>query len=278
MAKKGEYAPKKILTGEKFGKLKVIEYAGYNIHTNGRVEHKWKCICECGNEKIAESKMLLSGHCKSCGCMPHKAINPTHKHYLTDTPLYNVWKSMKGRCYTKTNSAYNHYGARGIKVCDEWKNDFMVFYSWAIENGYDPKAQSREYTLDRINVNGNYEPDNCRFVNMEIQANNKTDTQRHLVNGEYLTIRETSNKYGVPYKRLKGLHDHGMSIEKAISHETIRGEQFTYNGETHNLEEWAKIYNLNYVTLHARVHRYKWDIEKALTTPTQKGKGWRKKS
>lgn len=275
MPKKNDLKPKKILTGLRFGKLTVMEYAGYNVHTNNTIQHKWKCVCDCGNEKEVETRHLLSGHCKSCGCMPHRPTNPNHKHYLTDTPLYNVWKSMKGRCYVKTNSSYKHYGARGITVCEEWKNDFMNFYNWALANGYDPNGKSREYTLDRIDVNGNYEPNNCRFVNMLIQANNKTDTKRHLVNGEYLTIRETSEKYGVDYKRLKGLHDKGMEIQEAITHQTIIGNQYTYKGESHNLTEWARIYNIKPITLHARVVRYGWDLEKALTTPISPGKGWR---
>lgn len=276
MAKKGEFKPKKNLIGEHFGKLYVVEYAGYNTH-GARIQHKWLCKCECGNEKIVETRQLLSGHCKSCGCMSHAPITPAHKHYLTDTSLYNVWKSMKGRCYVKTNSAYSHYGGRGIEVCDEWKNDFMMFYEWAIDNGYNPNGKSREYTLDRIDVNGNYEPGNCRFVNMTIQANNKTDTKRHLVNGEYLTLREASEKYNIPYKRLKGLHDRGIELQEALVYKPVIGKQFTYNGETHNLTEWAKLYNINPITLHGRVYRYGWDIGKALTTPIAPGKGWRSK-
>lgn len=274
MGIKGKYVPKKILTGQKFGKLTVIEYAGYEFDAGNRAQHLWKCACDCGGEKIVQARLLLSGHCKSCGCIPHLPKNITWiKHHLTDTPLYNVWKSMKGRCYTKSNSAYKHYGARGITVCEEWKKDFTAFYKWAIANGYDPNKPGRECTLDRIDVNGNYEPSNCRWATMITQANNKTDTVLREFQGEMLTTRQISEITGVPYRTIKGRIDQGFSIYEAV-YGSPNGKKIHLwlNNEKHTIKEWASITGLKTITIRARLARG-WSVEKALTTPaSDKGK------
>ena len=153
----------KNIIGERFGRLVVI--AESTERRNNQL--CWICRCDCG--KITEPIMggnLRSGHTKSCGCKKTK-------HGKYNTRLYQVWHGMKKRCHCKTDQAYKNYGGRGITVCDEWKNDFSSFEKWAFANGYDETAKQGECTLDRIDVNGNYEPSNCRWVDMKTQQNNR---------------------------------------------------------------------------------------------------------
>lgn len=269
MAKKGERKPKKNLVGMKFGKLTVIEYSGYETKDNGLVYHLWKCQCECGNTKISNGRNLLNGHCKSCGCIPHipKTI-PWTKHHKSDTILYNVWKSMKGRCYTKSNSGYEYYGARGINVCDEWKNDFNAFYEWSISNGYKDSEEYGEYTLDRIDPNGNYEPSNCRWVNMTVQSNNRRNNTKYMYDGELLTLREISIRTGVNYDILRGRTDRGLSIYEALYNQFEPTKyHLEYNGERHSIPEWSAITGIKEVTIRARLKRG-WSVERTLSEPT----------
>ena len=276
MARKGEHKPKENLVGRKFGKLTVIKYAGYKTTAAGIVYHQWLCNCDCGNTKIATGRDLNSLHCQSCGCLPHKAKNISWaKHHKSNTRLYNVWKSMKGRCYTKSCSNYDLYGGRGITVCDEWKNSFTSFYEWAIENGYKEVAERNKYTLDRIDVNGNYEPSNCRWVDMNKQANNRRSNTKFMYVGESLTLREISERTGTKYSLLRGRVDRGLSIEEAISAH-YEPTKYEHNGERHSIPEWARITGLKEETIRSRLLRG-WSIEKTLTEPLDENKYRRNK-
>lgn len=266
MPRKGDYKPKLNLVGEKFGLLTVEKYAGYKRHPDNTLYHLWECKCDCGNTKITDTKSLRSGHCKSCGCIPSKPRFPKYKHNMTDSRLYNVWKSMKGRCYTKSCSAYKLYGGRGITVCDEWKNDFETFYYWAMQNGYKPGL-----TIDRIDVNGNYTPDNCRWADYYTQANNKTDTKYYEIDGKTLTLREASEVYNIPYKTLKGRIDSGHTITEAVYEVSNHKYDITFNGETHTIPEWSKITGIKKVTLYRRFNAG-WSIENMLTKPVDNKK------
>ena len=130
---------------------------------------RWVCRCECGSEVVVEAYSLKTGHTQSCGCFQREATSAANRtHGKRKTRLYRIWVCMKTRCYQKSYHAYRHYGGRGITVCDEWLNNFQGFYDWANANGY-----SDELSIDRIDVNGCYSPQNCRWVTMAEQNKNK---------------------------------------------------------------------------------------------------------
>ena len=173
------------LTGQKFGRLTAIAPCG---HTN-QGQLIWYCKCDCGGFKVVPGYVLTRGDTRSCGCLKHEAAvkrgkelgsaphiqNIRHGAFINGRHerLYHVWKSMKERCYKPYNNSYKYYGARGIKVCDEWLSDYGAFRKWAIENGYDETAEFMKCTIDRIDANGDYTPKNCRWVDMKIQNQNK---------------------------------------------------------------------------------------------------------
>lgn len=149
------------LTGQKFGKLTVIERSGSNH--NGAI---WFCKCDCGNVKYVPSCYLRNGEVKSCGCAKNF-------HGFSKERLYEEWRSIKKRCTDKNNDSYKYYGGRGIKVCDEWANDYVSFRNWSYANGYNPALASKWCSLDRTNNDGDYAPSNCRWTTATVQAHNK---------------------------------------------------------------------------------------------------------
>lgn len=175
------------LTGRKFGKLTVIKRSGSTKNKQAR----WECLCECGNRKVVTGYDMTSGRIKSCGCESVKN-RFTKTHGFTKERIYSIWAGIKNRCYNDKKGEYFLYGGRGIFMCESWRNDFMSFYEWSMENGYKDNL-----TIDRIDNNKGYFPDNCRWVAVSEQNNNKRNIKRYLINGEMLTIPEISKKYGI---------------------------------------------------------------------------------
>lgn len=166
-------------TGERFGRLVVLSRADDYVCPNGKKHVMWLCQCDCGNKTIVDSCLLVSGHTRSCGCLYEEKLksgNPKHGHRYDR--LYKVYHNMKNRCYNENADDYKYYGGRGISICDEWLDDYMSFRQWALDNGYDESAKKGECTIDRIDVNGNYEPSNCRWVSMAVQSRNR----RNVIN------------------------------------------------------------------------------------------------
>ena len=154
----------------RFGRLIALEYVGTNNHHNAL----WLCRCDCGNKKVIIGENLRKGSTKSCGCLNREKhiTSPNRRtHGMCGTRIHRIWKAMRNRCNNPNTPDYKYWGARGIKVCDEW-NDFQKFYDWAMTNGY-----SDTLTIDRINVNGNYEPTNCRWITNAEQQRNKRNNK-----------------------------------------------------------------------------------------------------
>lgn len=165
------------ITGKKINMLTVLERVG----SNEKQKALYKCKCDCGNIKIITACDLKSGRVVSCGCHAKTFLDDLHKnnivHGLCNERIYHVWNGMIQRCENPNSTAYKYYGGRGISVCDEW-HDVTIFRDWAMANGYDENAERGDCTIDRIDVNGNYEPSNCRWVDMKTQANNKRNTKK----------------------------------------------------------------------------------------------------
>lgn len=183
------------LTNQTFGKLKVVSRADNRVEPSGRSKVYWLCKCECGNEKEIESSSLRAGTSKSCGCVGRgkiKNLNLSHNKYKT--PEYRAYQKMKERCLNKNVDRYKNYGGRGITICDSWLESFQNFYE---DMGERP---SPEHSLDRKNVNGNYEKENCRWATKNQQDNNKVNTIYVQHNNETKSLSDWCRYYGLNYK------------------------------------------------------------------------------
>ena len=213
------------LTGKNFGRLTAIK----TIETGNNRRTKWICKCDCGNTIVVRTDALTSGKTKSCGCYKKDKVKERFfKHGLSNTRLYNSWADMKARCNHKNCCSYKDYGGRGIKVCDEWngKNGFAEFSKWALENGY-----SDNLTIDRIDVNGDYNPDNCRWIPKSEQSSNTRRTKKYEYMGETHCISEWAKIKGMSVSTLTNrLKRSGLTIEQALNEPLQRGKRKWKNG------------------------------------------------
>lgn len=205
--------PEKIdLTGKRFGRLTVLTKSPEKKDRS----YTWVCQCDCG--KITHpiiTNRLLHGGTRSCGCLRNDLTRQRSvKHGMYSTRLYGVWSAMKRRCLNPNVDRYKSYGGRGITICDEWINDFQAFCDWAIANGYRDGL-----SIDRIDNDGDYCPENCRWITMAEQAGNKSSTILVEINGESKTLVEWSHitgiLYGTLYRRyLRG--DRGIALIREV--------------------------------------------------------------
>lgn len=176
--------------GDRYGKLTIIKEVEKKILSKGKTDRQFLCQCECGNQIIARFKSLRNGKRVTCGCYKPKGQPPTHN--KSKTRLYHIWKNMIYRCTNPERSHYEYYGGRGIKVCQDWVNDFETFETWALNNGYEESL-----TIDRIDVNGDYTPDNCRWATRKEQANNTRNNRIITFNGVSKSITQWSEETGI---------------------------------------------------------------------------------
>lgn len=223
---KEEYSKKYI--GKKYGMLTIMSYSHrksyHYFRKNGkeRIDYLYfyKCKCDCGKEKTISINSILTGHTKSCGCLHiENCINKFKKHGKYRSKIYYIWRGIRNRCNFKKDKSYKYYGGMGIKVCDEWENDFMAFYNWAMLNGYKDGL-----TIDRIDVNGNYCPENCRWVDRKTQARNtrrnrfiEYNGEKYCLNDWARIVNKTSNCISYRLKK-------GWSIKDALYIPSIRGK------------------------------------------------------
>lgn len=206
------------LSGKKFGYLTVIDHAG--IDKFGK--HTWNCVCRCGNRKIISSNGLKCGDYKSCGCQKSERFSKINTiHGKCKTRLYKTWKNMKTRCLNSKNYKFKNYGGRGICICTEWL-DFENFERWALSSGY-----QNNLTIERIDVNGNYCPQNCTWIIPENQALNRRNTKKVMLHGEKMTVKELSKIMSISesciYKHIaKGMIDFTDYFETGLPFYTVK--------------------------------------------------------
>ena len=194
--------PLEKLIGRKFGKLILLNEVEPDICIGGDKKRRFSCQCECGNFVEARMSDIKNGRTQSCGCLrDYKISNVTRTHDKRYHPLYSRWIDIKKRCLNKNCANFNDYGGRGIKICDEWFNDFQAFYDWAIANGF-----KKELQIDRENNDGDYCPANCRFIpQIENERNKRTiklsleEAQdiRNAYNLGCFSVLEINKAYGI---------------------------------------------------------------------------------
>ena len=209
---------KKDLSNQRFGKIVVLSYS----HSDSRRKSYWLCQCDCGSQKVICGSNLNSGNTVSCGCveLENRRLrmksfeDKYYRHGQCYSRLYDILRHMKQRCLNPNNKDYGLYGGRGISICDEWlgQNGFESFRNWAMNNGY-----SDDLSIDRIDVNGNYEPSNCRWTTAKTQANNRRTNLCYLIDGETKTLAEWcktfGKNYGTIYYRINKMK---MPIKEAL--------------------------------------------------------------
>jgi hypothetical protein len=214
-SKAQEYYMSRIdLTGQRFGRLEVLRFS----HTERKAGTYWECLCDCGEKKVILYSSLARGDSKSCGCWARestKVRNTKHgytandkknKHYRT----YSIWQGVKNRCYNKNVKAYKHYGGRGIKVCPSWLESFENFLK---DMGNPPAG----YSIERVDVNGDYEPGNCKWVHPSERSINRQNVIYLELNGERLTTKEWSKKLNCRHQLLNLRKWRGWSDEKILT-------------------------------------------------------------
>ena len=195
--------------GKKFNKLTVLSF-----HHIKNKRDFYLCKCDCGKETIVCKSDLKRGKVKSCGCLRLELVSKAvSKHKMSHSRIYRTWTNMKARCYEQKHLGYPNYGGRGITVCNEWKNDFMAFYNWAMANGYNDNL-----SIDRIDNNDNYKPSNCRWVTKTEQKRNKRTIVFLTYKGITLCAAQWAKKLGIKVVTLRARLKRGWPIDKALEY------------------------------------------------------------
>lgn len=228
------------LEGKWSGSLKAIERVG----TSPDGQALWKCDCLCGNTKIVKSRDFREKRIKSCGCKTKELQgNARRTHGFTKTRLYRIWSGMKTRCYNKNSDRYTDYGGRGITICPEWlgEHGFENFYDWSLLNGY-----KNGLSIDRIDNDKGYSPDNCRWATDKMQANNRRSSRIIDFRGESHTSMEWSEITGIDRSVIENRIDVlGWSVEKALTKKVKNRRKI----KKEKYDEWQKFYKKMYAKM-----------------------------
>ena len=221
------------IIGQRFGRFTVLEKVIINNRT------KFKCLCDCGNIRYHDISTLINCKVMSCGC---HSRDIRRKHGKSKTRLYRIWNGMIQRCYNSKRKSYKSYGERGIVICDEWKNDFESFEAWAYANGYTDDDKS--LSIERINVNGNYEPNNCKWIHINEQAFNTRRT--HLMH-DGTCLSEYCRKNNISASCYKHRLERGYDYDTAISPINMNENKYVLAPDgSKNLSKWCKNNGYNY--------------------------------
>lgn len=262
------------LEGHRFGRLTVICKDETRPTDHGRY---WKCICDCGKITYASTHALTSGNNMSCGCLLRDlTIQRNLIHNQSKTDLYVMFYSMVARCENPNTPNYKRYGGRGIKICKEWREDFMAFHDWAFANGY-----RKGLSIDRIDYNGDYCPENCRWADMITQQNNKSTNRIVEYEGKKYTIANLARAFNLEYDFVYRCIVKGESVEDIV-HGNVpmrRSKKALYeiDGRVHTLMEWINISPVRQGTIRSRLSRG-WSMERALFYVPNEGKNNAKKA
>ena len=246
--------------GKHINHVKIIGVDSSNIHSNYR---HWVFQCDCGNMFCDIPCRVLSGHRKSCGCIKGKS---SMTHGCNGDEFYPTWWSMMQRCYNPKNHNYQRYGARGIKVCEEWQ-DPKQFIAWAKSTaGHKLKSLS----LDRKDNNSGYSPDNCRWATAREQSNNRVTTVFNTIDGVTMPFTYWCEKYNISPATVRARMKNGCSLETALKEPTHQDHvMIAINGVSKNISDWCKEFGVTRSTAYKRI-RSGWDPVKAVSTPPRK--------
>lgn len=246
------------LIGKTFNRLTVLGVAG----KDKRGATLFLCKCSCEQMTTALAYQLRSGRKKSCGCLSKEMAKKNFtKHGEWGTRLHTLWKGVKSRCYNKNNSNYKNYGGRGIKMYEEWKNNFTSFRDFMLSIGYDETLPTGEQTIERIDVNGDYEPNNCKLISKKEQSYNKRTNRIVNYRGETKLITEFANDLGIDVDVVMNrINNHGYTVEEALEkpvrkapHKNAR--KYEVDGESLTLSQWAEKFGITRSQLKAKIRR-----------------------
>lgn len=247
------------LSGQKFGRLTVLSFS----HKIKNKRYYWNCLCNCGIKKLVCRDHLVGGRTKSCGCLIKEISRKIHtKHGKHGTKVYNTYNSMIRRCTDIKEKSYPRYGGRGITVCKRWLDSFNNFY----EDMGEPPTE--KHSIDRINNNGNYEKENCKWSTHIEQCNNRRTNHVIEFNGNKINIKKLSEITKIPYSRLLSRIKSGLNIELSVNkpyRKTSSPHKITFNGEVKSLKEWSNTLNIKHSVLYERIFKQKWSVERAFT-------------
>jgi hypothetical protein len=254
------------LKGKRFGRLTALQ----RVPRGTSKKMVWACLCDCGKSVLVVTESLVSGGTKSCGCLHIERIRERcTTHGKSATKEYRTWWKMISRCVDRNNADYNDYGGRGIVVCQRWRESFEAFIE---DMGLPPPGTS----IDRIDNDGPYSPENCRWATAKEQANNKRNNLFFACSGETLSLAQWAEKTG---QSLEGLYQRiyrGWNIQDAIftprddSHDTEKRRVFVYKDRPHTISQLVQISGHNRYVLYRRLVTWRWDVERAITQPNKR--------